>query len=112
LIPNSPSLLTSTLLACTRARPWGSHATCARTSTASWCPPCKAIAPVFEKLAHDNPAVHMVKVDVDANPESAEAAGVQGVPTFELYLSGQLKEKFSGAAVDKLNKMVAKATSG
>ena len=77
--------------------------------TASWCPPCQAIAPVFEILAHENPTIHMVEVDVDSNRESAEAANVQSVPTFELYLRGVLTYKFSSADKKKLLKMVAQA---
>ena len=64
---------------------------------------------MLEKLARENPTVHMVKVDIDNNPESSEAAGVQGVPTFELYVDGVLKDKFSGANVHRLNKMVTLA---
>jgi len=51
----------------------------------------------------------MVEVDVDSNRESAEAANVQSVPTFELYLRGVLKDKFSSADKKKLLKMVAQA---
>eukprot|EP00966_Prymnesium_polylepis_P138491 3200086-Prymnesium_polylepis.2 len=37
--------------------------------TATWCGPCKRIAPLFEELASDNPGAFFVKVDVDENEE-------------------------------------------
>lgn len=56
--------------------------------TASWCPPCKAIAPIFENLSKENPNITFTKVDVDALPEAASFAGIQSVPTF-LFRSEQ-----------------------
>ena len=50
--------------------------------TASWCPPCKKIAPVFEKMAASHPTIDFCKVDVDDMPEAAGAYKVSGVPTF------------------------------
>jgi thiol-disulfide isomerase/thioredoxin len=50
--------------------------------TATWCPPCKAIAPVYEKLSEKYPNLVFTKVDVDQLPEAAAAASIRGVPTF------------------------------
>ena len=50
--------------------------------TATWCPPCKAIKPVYEKLSEDFEGIGFGKIDVDENAESAEAAGIRSVPTF------------------------------
>jgi thioredoxin len=50
--------------------------------TATWCPPCKAIAPIFEALAAEEPDVVFIKVDVDANSETAQACGISSMPTF------------------------------
>jgi len=39
--------------------------------TATWCPPCRMIAPIFEKLAKEHQGVDFCKVDVDLMPEAA-----------------------------------------
>jgi thioredoxin 1 len=66
--------------------------------TASWCGPCKAVAPALEDLALDYEGeVRIVKVDIDADPKLAETYSVQGVPTFLMMKNGEVKERFSGS---------------
>ncbi|CAH1244114.1 TXN [Branchiostoma lanceolatum] len=76
--------------------------------TASWCGPCKMIGPVFEKLAEEHSDVIFVKVDVDANDETAGACGISAMPTFHCYKNGQKVEEMCGASEDKLKALVAK----
>ena len=59
--------------------------------TADWCPPCKMIKPVLAELA-DELAGRLVvaELDVDVNPRAAQAAGVLGMPTLNLYVGGQV----------------------
>ena len=61
-----------------------SQATCVVDFTATWCPPCQFIGPEFVKLSEsgDYPNVTFVKVDVDANAEASEKAGITCMPTF------------------------------
>jgi thioredoxin 1 len=66
---------------------------------ADWCPPCRAIAPVFSKLA-DEHAVHgklaFVKVNVDHVKDVAKKYGITAMPTFLVFEDGkptQLKVK-------------------
>ena len=67
--------------------------------TASWCPPCQRIGPIFERMAGENAdSVTMRKVDVDANGEAAQAAGIQCMPTFKLYKNGEEVDKLEGAS--------------
>jgi thioredoxin 1 len=57
---------------------------------ATWCNPCKAIAPVLEEIAPEyDGKVKIVKMDVDANPGTAPKFGVRGIPTLILFKDGQ-----------------------
>jgi thioredoxin 1 len=59
---------------------------------ATWCGPCKAIAPILEDLAlkYDG-KVKIVKLDVDANPATPPKFGVRGIPTLILFKDGQVQ---------------------
>ena len=60
---------------------------------AAWCGPCKAIAPVLEELAEDYQGrVKIVKVDVDANPQSAARFGIRSIPTLFVFKNGERVE--------------------
>jgi len=79
--------------------------------TASWCPPCKMIKPVFEEWAEkfkDNDKVKFVKIDVDENDEVAQEYAIRSMPTFKVFKSGKEDENggFGGASIDKLKTMV------
>jgi thioredoxin 1 len=58
--------------------------------TATWCGPCQALAPVLESLAEESAGrVAILKLDVDANPETATRFGIRSVPTLLLFKDGQ-----------------------
>jgi thioredoxin 1 len=59
---------------------------------APWCGPCKAIEPALEELALD-----VVKLDIDANPETAARYGVLSIPTVILFAGGEPRETVLGA---------------
>jgi thioredoxin 1 len=66
--------------------------------SATWCPPCRAMAPVVERLAARFAGrAGVVKVDVDQAGELASTYGVRGVPTFLLFANGQVVERVVGA---------------
>ena len=57
---------------------------------ASWCAPCKAIAPVIDALADQyDGKVKIAKLNVDDNPATPGQYGVRGIPTLILFKDGQ-----------------------
>lgn len=71
--------------------------------TATWCGPCKKIAPVYEQLAVIHSHVNFFKIDIDQYPEQAEEAGVTSVPTFIFYKNENSKPiVLKGANQDEL----------
>lgn len=65
---------------------------------ASWCGPCKMIAPILDELADDFAGrLKICKVDVDANREIAARYSVRGIPTLMLFKSGNLSDTRVGA---------------
>ena len=65
--------------------------------SATWCPPCRAMEPIVERLAARFAGwADVVKVDVDQAGELASTYGVRGVPTFLLFANGQVVERVVG----------------
>jgi thioredoxin 1 len=64
---------------------------------ATWCGPCKRIAPAFEELAKEYTDVTFLKVDVDEATELAEQYGVNAMPTFLFLVNGQVTMTVEGA---------------
>lgn len=70
--------------------------------TASWCPPCRTIAPIFADMAKKNSNVVFLKVDVDEMKAIAEQFSVEAMPTFLFMKEGEVKDRVVGAAKDEL----------
>jgi thioredoxin 1 len=65
---------------------------------ASWCAPCRMVAPMLEKIARDNAGKLIVaKVDVDANPEWSGKFGIQSIPTMLFVSGGKIVHRQVGA---------------
>lgn len=64
---------------------------------ADWCPPCRALTPVLEKIVAeaDCPA-QLAKVEVDDNMHLAGRYGLRGFPTVILFQDGEERGRFSG----------------
>ena len=77
--------------------------------TASWCPPCQMIKPIFEQLAKDleGKAV-LVKVDVDEMGQLAQEFGINCMPTFKVVKGGQVVDQLEGANKEKLTQIIQK----
>ncbi len=64
---------------------------------ASWCGPCRAFAPVYERSAAANPDVVHGKVDTQAEQELAATVGIQSIPTVMAFREGVLVYSQAGA---------------
>ncbi|THW29458.1 hypothetical protein D6D23_01076 [Aureobasidium pullulans] len=56
---------------------------------ATWCGPCKAIAPQVVKMSSTYPSARFYKIDVDEVPEVAQELSIRAMPTFVLFKDGQ-----------------------
>jgi thioredoxin 1 len=64
---------------------------------ATWCGPCRAIAPIVEELAAEYQGkVKVGKMDVDSNSATPMRYGVRGIPTLLVFKDGQVKEQIVG----------------
>ena len=65
---------------------------------AEWCGPCKTLGPLLEKVIDETGgAVELAKVDIDTNPEIAQAFQVQSIPAVFALKDGQIVDTFVGA---------------
>ena len=65
---------------------------------ATWCGPCKMVAPEIEKIASKyEGAIDVVKVDVDANPRISQAFNIMSIPTIAFFQPGKQPMGVAGA---------------
>jgi thioredoxin 1 len=70
---------------------------------ADWCPPCRALTPVLERIAHAlGGKLLLAKIEVDegANMKLAGRYGLKGFPTVLLFIDGEVRGRFSGARAE------------
>lgn len=64
---------------------------------ATWCGPCRMIAPVLEEVAKERPDVTVCKVDVDEERDLALEYGVSSIPTLLVFRDGKVMNQSIGA---------------
>jgi len=64
---------------------------------AAWCGPCRAFAPVFERASTEHPDIVFGKIDTEAEPGLAAAAGISSIPTLMAFRDGVLVFSQPGA---------------
>lgn len=69
---------------------------------AEWCGPCKLMTPILKEVKNAlGDEVTIIKVDVDKNPQAADAFQVQGVPTLIIFRKGEIKWRQAGVVQAK-----------
>ncbi len=56
---------------------------------ATWCGPCKMLAPIVEEVANAHPEIKVLRIDVDEVPEVAGLFGIQSIPTLIRFEDGK-----------------------
>lgn len=77
---------------------------------ATWCGPCKAIAPIIDEIAAEyDGKIKVVKINVDENPKTPSKYGVRGIPTLIMFKGGEAVDQVVGAIPkSQLDEMVKK----
>jgi thioredoxin 1 len=65
---------------------------------ASWCGPCKVLAPRLEEVAAETPRARVVKVNIDDSPDLADRYGVESIPSVMVFKEGRIVARQSGVA--------------
>lgn len=64
---------------------------------ADWCGPCQMVAPILKEIAEENMDITIGKINVDNEPELAEAFGVMSIPMLTVIKNGKLTNQSVGA---------------
>lgn len=66
--------------------------------SATWCAPCRMMAPIVEAVAEEYaPSLRVLQIDADANPRTMARFGVRGLPTMLVFRDGALVDRIVGA---------------
>ncbi|MGI6202095.1 MAG: thioredoxin [Eubacteriales bacterium] len=64
---------------------------------APWCGPCRMLSPIIDEIAQEADSFKVAKVNVDEQPELAQAFGVMSIPTLVVMKDGKVVDKAVGA---------------
>ena len=90
---------------------------------AEWCGPCRAFAPIYEKVSEDNPDVTFAKIDTEKEQQLAAAFAIRAIPTLMIFRDGvplfaqpgalpqsdleELVRKVRGLDMDEVRRIIA-----
>ena len=74
---------------------------------ATWCPPCRAAAPIYGQLSIDNPEVIFLKVNVDEVPAVSQLNKISAMPTFKAYINEAEVNSVRGWSESAVRQMVS-----
>ena len=80
---------------------------------ATWCGPCQYQAPILDRLAGEvGDKAHILKIDVDKNPQVMQRYGIRGVPTLMIFRKGKIVWRASGVKQqDELVRLLEQAAA-
>ena len=64
---------------------------------ASWCAPCRIVAPIVEEIAGERRDIKVGKINVDEEPELANKFSIMSIPTLVVMKNGKIVQQVSGA---------------
>jgi len=79
--------------------------------SATWCGPCKKIAPVFENLSKKHPDISFFKTDVDEAEAVANKYKVEAMPTFIFINNGKIINRLEGADQKSLEQFLVELSN-
>lgn len=78
---------------------------------ADWCPPCKKLSPIVEKVASENSNVKFVKINIDDEEELANKYNISSIPTLVLIKNGEETNRSIGLiSKDKVEELINNLT--
>ena len=75
---------------------------------ATWCPPCRAAAPVYAEMSINNPEVIFLKVNADEVPAVAQLNTIRAYPTFKCFSNGDEVDSVQGWNPSRVTAMIQK----
>lgn len=80
---------------------------------ADWCPPCRAIAPLYERLSEEYAGkMGFAKIDIDQHPATPNRFGVLGFPTFLVFQGGKVIDRVIGFNPTGLKRAIERVLAG
>ncbi|EFH79830.1 thioredoxin [Ktedonobacter racemifer] len=74
---------------------------------APWCGPCRAIAPVFERLSDQYQGkLRFARMNIDEHPNAARTLGIQAIPTLVIFHKGNVVERIVGPNPAQLQSVI------